>query len=61
MAFERFDQMLRRLLEAIAGRRNPQLSGRSASSVNDEEDVGAVRLLHLQAALKERRVSEPEG
>jgi len=61
MSFEQFRQMFLRRREAERPRTVPQLALFEELAADAEEDVGAVRLLRLQAALKERRGSESEG
>ncbi|MGH8630858.1 MAG: hypothetical protein ACREU7_08860 [Burkholderiales bacterium] len=60
MSFEQFRQMLLRQRESERQRNVPQL-GSFEVAADAEEDVGAVRLSRLQAALKERRDPESEG
>ncbi len=62
MSFEQFRQMLLRGRENDNARSVPQLAPLLEAPLADaEEDVGAIRLLRLQAALKERRGPESEG
>lgn len=61
MSFEQFRQMLLRLREAERARTVPRLASLEEVAADAEEDVGAVRLLRLQAALRERRGPESEG
>ena len=61
MSFEQFRQMMLRRLESQRRKALPQLGLLESVPADAEEDVGAVRLLHLQAALKERRGPQSEG
>jgi hypothetical protein len=61
MSFEQFRQMLLRKREAERVRRLLRFAPSPEPAANAEEDVGAVRLLRLQAALKERRGAGSEG
>jgi hypothetical protein len=61
MSFEQFRQMLLRRRENERQRNVPQLGSSENEAADVEEDVGAIRLSRLQAALKERRGPESEG
>jgi hypothetical protein len=61
MSFEEFRRMLLRRRESERLRDVPQLGSFDSAAADVEEDVGAIRLSSLQAALKERRGPESEG
>lgn len=61
MSFEEFRQMLLRRRENERLRDVPQLGSLENAAADAQEDVGAIRLSRLQAALKERRGPESEG
>lgn len=61
MNLEQFVRMLHRQSEGRKTARSPQLQLFEEDVLDNEEDMGALRLLRLQAALKERRFFvEPE-
>jgi hypothetical protein len=61
MSLEQFHQMMLRQREVVDSRRLSQLRLFPEHALEEEEDVGTVRLLRLQAALRERRPVETEG
>ncbi len=61
MNVELFPRKSLRRRGARSAVRPPQLQLVEEPALADEEDVGAVRLLRLQAALRERRVAGTEG
>lgn len=60
MSIEQFHQMMLRQREVVDSRRLSQLHLFPEHALEEEEDVGPVRLLRLQAALRERRPVETE-
>jgi hypothetical protein len=61
MNLEEFVQMMNRQAESRKVGRVPQMELFEDDILELEEDVGALRLLRLQAALKERRILESKG
>jgi hypothetical protein len=61
MSLEQFHRMMLRRREALDSRPVTQLRLFPEDALEYEEDVGAVRLLRLQAALREQRTVETEG
>jgi hypothetical protein len=61
MNLEELIQMLKRQAESRKVGRVPQMDLIEEDVLDLEEDVGALRLLRLQAALKERRILESKG
>lgn len=61
MNLEEFVQMMSRQAESRKVGRVPQMELFEGDILELEEDVGALRLLRLQAALKERRILESKG
>ena len=61
MKLEDVIRMMRRQAESRKVGRVPQLELFDEHSMELEEDVGALRLLRLQAALKEKRLLESQG
>jgi hypothetical protein len=59
MSLDQFHQMMLRQQEARKPERTPHLP--LFESYDASEDVGSVRLLWLEAALKARRAPESEG
>jgi hypothetical protein len=59
MSLDQFHQMMLRQQEARKHERKPQLP--LFEAYDSSEDVGSVRLLWLEAALKARRAPESEG
>ena len=53
--------MMRRQEESEKVGRVPPIELFESDLVDDEEDVGVLRLMRLQAALKEKRIVESEG
>jgi hypothetical protein len=61
MNLEEFVQMLNRQSEDRKVGRVPQMDSPEGDVFELEEDMGALRLLRLQAALKEKRILESKG
>ena len=61
MNLEEFVQMLNRQSEDRKVGRVPQMDSLEGDVFELEEDMGALRLLRLQAALKEKRILESKG
>ena len=61
MNLEELVQMMNRRAESRKVGRVPQMELFEDDILELEEDVGALRLLRLQAALKERRILESKG
>ena len=61
MNLEEFMRMLSRQAEGRKVGRVPQMELLEQDVLELEEDVGALRLLRSQAALKERRILESKG
>ena len=61
MNLEEFVQMLNRQSEDRKVGRVPQMDSLEGDVFEIEEDMGALRLLRLQAALKEKRILESKG
>jgi hypothetical protein len=61
MNLEEFVQMMNHQAESRKVGRVPQMELFEDDILELEEDVGALRLLRLQAALKERRILESKG
>lgn len=61
MNLEEFMRMLSRQAESRKVGRVPQMEFLEQDVLELEEDVGVLRLLRLQAALKERRILESKG
>lgn len=61
MSFEELCQLIMRRREAGHPHAVPGSAPIEELAADVEQDVGAVRLLRLQAALKERRGPESEG
>ena len=53
--------MMRRQAESEKVGRVPPIELFESDLLDDEEDVGVLRLMRLQAALKEKRIVESEG
>jgi hypothetical protein len=53
--------MMRRQEESEKVGRVPPIELFESDLLDDEEDVGVLRLMRLQAALKEKRIVESEG
>jgi hypothetical protein len=53
--------MMRRQAESEKVGRVPPIELLESDLPDDEEDVGVLRLMRLQAALKEKRIVESEG
>ena len=61
MNLEEYVRMMNRQAESRKVGRVPQMEMFGEEILESEEDVGALRLLRLQAALKERRILESKG
>jgi len=61
MNLEELVQMLNRQSEDRKVGRVPQTDSSEEDEFELEEDMGALRLLRLQAALKEKRILESKG
>ncbi len=61
MNLEEYVRMMNRQAESRKVGRVPQMELFGEEILESEEDVGALRLLRLQAALKERRILESKG
>lgn len=61
MNLEEFVRMLKRQTEDRKAGHVPQMESFEQDVFELEEDMGALRLLRLQAALKERRILESKG
>ena len=61
MNLEEFVRTLTRQTESRTAGRVPQMKMFEEDVFESEEDVGVLRLLRLQAALKERRILESKG
>ena len=61
MNLEEFVQMMNRQSEDRKVGRVPQMDLLEGDVFELEEDMGALRLLRLQAALKEKRILESKG
>ena len=61
MKLEDVIRMTRRQTEARRAGRVPQMELFAEHAMEDEEDMGALRLLILQAAMKEKRILESQG
>ena len=61
MNLEKAVGMMRRQEESEKVGRVPPIELFESDLLDDEEDVGVLRLMRLQAALKEKRIVESEG